>query len=66
VRRLRNRIAHYEAIHHRHLEADHATIMRLIGLVSPETAVCIPAWDRVPEVLARRKAVCGGWLPPSF
>jgi hypothetical protein len=66
VRLLRNRVAHYEAIHHRHLEADHATIMRLIGFISPETAMCITSWDRVPEVLTRRKSVCGGSVPPSF
>lgn len=66
VRLFRNRIAHHEAIHQRHLEADHASIMRIIGFVSPETASCIASWDRVPEVLARRKGVCGGVLLPSF
>lgn len=66
LRTFRNRIMHHEPIHYRHLEADHATLLRVIGQVSPEVADCIRKFDRVPEVLAKRSAVERGDLPPSF
>jgi hypothetical protein len=51
---LRNRVMHYEPIHHRHLEADHTTLRRLIGQLSKDALAAVAAHDRVPEVLARR------------
>ena len=51
---FRNRVMHYEPIHHRHLEADYATLRRLIGQLSKEALVEATAHDRVPVVLARR------------
>lgn len=52
--RLRNRIMHHEPIHHRHLEADHAKIYRLLGYIEPEAATWLRKFDRVPDVLAMR------------
>lgn len=52
--RLRNRIMHHEPIHHRHLEADHAKIYRLLGYVEPEAATWLRKLNRVPGVLAKR------------
>jgi hypothetical protein len=66
VRLFRNRIAHHEPIYRRHLGADHATVMRLIAAVSPDTAEFARQRDRVPTVLARRAEVCAGRLAASF
>jgi len=54
---LRNRIMHYEPIHHRHLEADHSTILRMLGYLSPELVRCIKSQDHVPAVLHRREPI---------
>jgi hypothetical protein len=51
---FRNRIMHHEPIHHRHLEADHRTLLRVVGCISPGTADRLEPYDRVPGVLARR------------
>jgi len=51
---LRNRIMHHEPIHHRHLDADHAKIHRLLGYLEPEIVAWLHAFDRVPDVLGRR------------
>jgi hypothetical protein len=51
---LRNRIMHHEPIHHRHLEADHDKIYRLIAYISPAMAKELEARDRVNEVLGKR------------
>ncbi len=59
VRRFRNRIMHYEPIHHRHLEADHATILRLIRCVCPEVLVHLRRRDQVETILARRPELGG-------
>lgn len=56
IRTFRNRIAHHQPIHHRHLEADHASILRLTGYISPELERRVRRHSRVPEVLARRPA----------
>lgn len=56
VRRLRNRISHGEPIHHRHLEADHATIRRLLRDLSPDALREATHGDRVPALLSRRQA----------
>lgn len=54
---LRNRIMHHEPIHHRHLQADHATVYRLLGRLSPAIVVELIARDCVPAILARRGAI---------
>lgn len=54
MRRLRNRIMHHEPIHHRHLEADHAKIYRLIGYITSDAVTWLQRFDRVPAVLASR------------
>lgn len=59
VREFRNRIAHHEPIYGRHLVADHATVLRLLGYISPEARDCLKRYDLVPEVLARRPDVPG-------
>lgn len=51
---LRNRIMHHEPIHHRHLEADHAKIYRLLCYIEPEAATWLREFDRVPDVLTMR------------
>jgi hypothetical protein len=53
---LRNRIMHHEPIHHRHLEADHATVYRLLGHLSPAIIKELAERDRVPKLLASRTA----------
>lgn len=60
---LRNRIAHHEPIHHRHLSGDHDTMIRLIGHVCAETSRWVRAHDRVLAVLSRRAGVRDGALP---
>jgi hypothetical protein len=66
VRTFRNRVAHHEPIYHRHLAADHDTIMRLAGYISGSYAAWMRQHDRVPEVLAYRGDVCAGALAASF
>jgi hypothetical protein len=51
---LRNRIMHYEPIHHRHLEADHQTILRLLGYLSPSMVEQLKSYDQVEVVLGGR------------
>jgi hypothetical protein len=51
---LRNRIMHHEPVHRRHLAADHLTLGRLIGELSPEALAEVAMHDQVPEVLSRR------------
>ncbi|GIH91801.1 hypothetical protein Psi01_24310 [Planobispora siamensis] len=66
LRKPRNRIAHYEPVHQRHLAADHATILRVLGYLSPEMAQWVRANDRVSEVLGRRGDVCAAAVPTRF
>jgi len=63
---LRNRIMHYESIHHRDLAADRQKIHRLIGHMSGEVLAEVQGLDRVPEVLALRDDVCGGLSAVCF
>lgn len=51
---FRNRIMHHEPIHHRHLEADHRTILRLLGYLSPAMAEQLKSYDQVEAVLRNR------------
>jgi hypothetical protein len=66
VRSFRNRIAHHEPIHDRHLAADHRTIFRVLRWMSSDFAAWAAAHDRVPEVLARRADVCAGRADARF
>ncbi|MGY1498955.1 hypothetical protein ACW4TU_20555 [Streptomyces sp. QTS52] len=63
---LRNRVMHHEPVHHRHLQADHDSIYRVLGHLSPELAKEAQAMDRFPAVLAARADVLGGVRPPRF
>jgi hypothetical protein len=54
MRLLRNRIMHYEPVHHRDLAADHAKLYSLIGYIAAEIAKEARALDRVPGVLAEK------------
>lgn len=66
MRFLRNRIAHAEPIHRRHLDADHGTILDLLGCVSLPAREYVQRHDRVEQVLLRRHAVCDGDADPRF
>jgi len=57
MRLFRNRIMHHEPIYHRDLVADRATIYRLIGYLSQDALEVVPAVDRVPDILARRRSL---------
>ncbi|TDD66974.1 hypothetical protein E1298_39805 [Actinomadura rubrisoli] len=63
---LRNRVMHYEPVHHRDLRTDHLTVYRLMEYIRPELAVEARSLDRVPSVLARRHEVCAGDHACSF
>lgn len=63
---LRNRVMHHEPVHHRRLSADHDTIYRVLGYLSPELAKEAQVMDRLPAVLAGRADVLGGVRPPRF
>jgi hypothetical protein len=63
---LRNRMMHYEPIHHRDLAADRAKIYRILGYLSLDMVNALLTLDRVPEVLARRLDVCAGHHPARF
>jgi hypothetical protein len=64
---FRNRIMHHEPIHHRHLEADHRTILRLLGYLSPAMAAQLKSYDQVEAMLRQRPGnsssaiLGGGW-----
>jgi hypothetical protein len=51
---LRNRIMHYEPIHHRHLKADHEKILGLVGYLSPSMVKQLTLYDQVEAVLLQR------------
>ncbi|WP_018656692.1 hypothetical protein [Actinomadura flavalba] len=51
---FRNRIMHYEPVHHRDLGADHRTLYLLLGCLSGEMAELCRELDAVPALLARR------------
>jgi hypothetical protein len=54
---FRNRIMHHEPIHHRHLQADHEKIYRLIGYMSPCMAQELAPLDPVNNVLRKREEI---------
>lgn len=59
MRRLRNRIMHFEPIHHRLLAADHQTISALLGYIDPAIAAEVALVDPVPALLAGRAGSAG-------
>jgi hypothetical protein len=63
---LRNRVMHHEPVHHRHLTADHATIYRVLGYLSPEMTKEAQVMDRLPAVLGKKADVLRGTRPPQF
>ncbi|MFC6018971.1 hypothetical protein ACFP2T_22525 [Plantactinospora solaniradicis] len=66
MRLLRNRIMHYEPIHHRDLLADHTKLYRLLNYVDAVAAKEVAAMDRVPTVLRQRADACAGRRHPRF
>ncbi|MFF4901142.1 hypothetical protein [Streptomyces sp. NPDC001068] len=63
---LRNRVMHHEPVHHRHLAADHDTIYRVLGYLSPELVKEAQAMDRFPAVIAGRAETLRGVRTPRF
>ncbi|MDG4822473.1 hypothetical protein O7635_11490 [Asanoa sp. WMMD1127] len=57
LRLLRNRIAHHEPIHRRHLAADYGTLLLAAGWLSADFAVWIRSTSRIPAVLAARPPI---------
>ncbi|MEU1744599.1 hypothetical protein ACPXB5_14655 [Micromonospora arida] len=55
MRLLRNRIMHYEPIHHRDLAADRRKLYYLLSAMDPVLAKEIRGLDRVETILARRR-----------
>lgn len=53
LRTFRNRIAHHEPILDRHLAADYASLLQVVGWISPETKIWIEHHSRVPDLLAQ-------------
>lgn len=62
---FRNRIMHHEPIHHRHLEADHQTILRVLGYLSPSMVDELRPNDRVAAVLRLRPGQAAPAVPPA-
>jgi hypothetical protein len=54
VLQLRNRVMHHEPIYRRNLQADHATIYRLLDDMSSNLTAAVRQIDRVPRVLRLR------------
>jgi len=52
LRLFRNRIAHHEPIFARHLAADHASLIEVVGWICPTTCDWMAARSRVDAVLA--------------
>jgi hypothetical protein len=57
LRLLRNRVAHHEPIFRRHLAADHASVLGLLGDIAPEFADWVAGFDEVPAILAGRPLI---------
>jgi len=56
MRLLRNRIAHHEPIHYRHLAVDYDRMMAILGWISADFAAWVDARSRVPALLAIKPA----------
>ncbi|GAA2391237.1 Abi family protein [Nonomuraea africana] len=54
LRLFRNRIAHHRPIYHRHLEADHRSVLRMLGYLSAPLGALVEKHSRVPMLLACR------------
>ncbi|WP_433368336.1 hypothetical protein [Streptosporangium sp. CA-115845] len=63
---LRNRVAHCEPIHHRHLTKDFESLLGVLEAISPEAAMCLKRFSRIPEVLDRKAGVLDGSLLPRI
>lgn len=66
LRKLRNRAAHHEAIFARHLAADHASLLGVVGAISPDAAAWVKQNTRVPHTLARKDDVVAGTEVTTF
>jgi hypothetical protein len=66
LRKLRNRVAHHEAIFARHLAADHASLLGIVGAISPDAAAWVQGNTRVPHTIARRADVIAGTADTTF
>ena len=53
MRLLRNRIAHHEPIHTRHLDKDYESILNALNWMSPEARIWVEASSRIPDLLAQ-------------
>jgi hypothetical protein len=51
---FRNRVMHHEPILHRRLDVDHATLIRLVGYISPSMVKELAAHDEVAQLLQER------------
>jgi hypothetical protein len=56
MRLLRNRIAHHEPIHYRHLAADYERMLTILGWISAGFAAWVAVRSRVPALLATKPA----------
>ncbi|GAA3844148.1 Abi family protein [Sphaerisporangium flaviroseum] len=54
LRVLRNKIAHHGPIHHRHLQADHETVVEVLGYIDLGLADLVRRYSPVGAVLNRR------------
>jgi hypothetical protein len=54
LRWLRNRVMHYEPVHHLNLAADHEKIYRMLGFMEGEAISLLEQLDQTPAVLAAR------------
>ncbi|WP_147268739.1 hypothetical protein [Sphaerisporangium album] len=64
--RLRNRVAHCEPVHHRHLVKDFQNLLNVLACISTEAARCLRRFSRIPEVMARKGRVLDGTSSPRF
>lgn len=66
LRKLRNRIAHHEAIYRRDLSFDFESLCSIIGYLDLDTANLVKSLSKVKEVLAAKEAVLNGTAELSF
>jgi len=60
LRRLRNRIAHHEPVFNRDLAADHRSVLRVLGWISPAAQAWVEHDSRLPAVIAARPDAVSG------
>lgn len=66
IRLFRNRIAHHEPVHGRHLAADHVTLLSVAGWIDADLERYVDAHSRVPGSLARRTSCVTTGVGTSF